>query len=188
MIDDYLRLFDREGDEYKKLIYDSSRQENEPVVRVNDINKGALHNALEWHRRAALNFSQNMNLRLADGLLISLWAEFWAIERPGGLSDEGFKTYILATALGLSPTTLTISSILSGMAVVREPRNMGPYFNYSYLGIGPSRSGVQSFIPTHTLNVVYIIFETSDYDKSVLDAIGRIVAAGKGVLVGVKEN
>ena len=56
MIDDYLKLFYRDGAEYKKLIFDRERKEKAQIQKPHDIGQGALHNALEWHRRASPKF------------------------------------------------------------------------------------------------------------------------------------
>ena len=183
MIDDYLKLFNRDGAEYKKLIFDREKKEKAQIQRPNDINQGALHNVLEWHKRAALNFAERMSLRKAAGLLVNLWAEFWGIARPEQLSSEAFRTYILTTALGISPTLPVLEALLPN-AKVRVPYEMGPYLDHSFLGIGPRLAGVESCVFTHGLNTVYVIFEQADYDTTTLDAVARAIAAGKGILVG----
>ena len=186
MIDDYLKLFYRDGEEYKKLIFDSDKKQKTKIQRANDINQGALHNTLEWHRRVALNFAERMSLRKAVGFLVNLWAEFWGLARPEQLSNEAFRTYILTTALGISPTLPVLAGLLPN-ARVRVPHEMGPYLDNSFLDTGPRLSGVASCVFTHGLNTVYIIFEQAGYDTTTLDAIARAIAAGKGILVGVAE-
>ena len=79
-----------------------------------------------------------------------------------------------------------IAELLSDAnAGARQPENMGPYLDNAFFDRGPSKDDVSSSVFTHTLNVVYIIFEEAGYDKSVLDAIARILAGGKGAQVGV---
>lgn len=184
MVDDYLKLFYRDGAEYKKLVFDRERREKTQIQNPNDINQGALHNSLEWHRRAALNFAERMSLRKAVGFLVNLWGEFWGIAKPENLSNEAFRTYILTTALGISPTLPVLETLLPN-AKVRVPHEMGPYLDHSFLDVGPRLKGAASSVFTHGLNTVYIIFESADYDTTTLDAVARAIAAGKGILVGV---
>ena len=184
MLDDYLKLFYRDGAEYKKLVFDREKKEKAQIQRPNDMDQGALHNALEWHRRVALHFAERMSLRKAVGFLVNLWAEFWGIAKPEQLSGEAFRTYILTTALGISPTLPVLESLLPN-ARVQVGHEMGPYLDHSFLDTGPRLHGIEACVFTHGLNTVYIIFEEPAYDTTTLDAIARAIAAGKGILVGV---
>ena len=67
------------------------------------------------------------------------------------------RTYILTTALGISPTLPVLEALLPN-ARVRVPHEMGPYLDNSFLDIGPRLSGVESCVFTHGLNTVYIVF------------------------------
>ena len=43
MLNDYLLLFNLQGEEYKKLIYDPTRKTEDKPINPNAINQGALH-------------------------------------------------------------------------------------------------------------------------------------------------
>lgn len=186
MIDDHLTIFNRDGIEYRKLVFDPDRSEADPVTNVNDINRGALHNMVEWHRRVGQRHGANASLTDATGALIDAWADFFAIDRPAGMSDVAFRSYILGTVLAVAVTNPVIQGIFVG-EVLRESNALGPYFDNSYLGVGAHRDGVQGCVLTHTTNALYVIFaDLASYDPSLATAAQLVKAAGIGLYQGIE--
>ena len=187
MIDDFCRLFNRDAPNYKELVFDRLATEKKEITKPNDINQGALHNALEWHFRTGQNMALKMSLKEAKDYLVDLWAMFWAIERPANLSNDAFRIYLLTTVLGISPTIPVLEDLLPN-ATFRVAKDMGPYLDHAFLDVGVKKKAKHSSVLTHELNVVYIIFDNANYDSSSLLSIIQALPAGKGLLVGVENS
>ncbi len=181
MIDDFLHIFTKEGSQYKKLVFDKDRQEKAELHRPMDINKGALHNVLEWHRMLACDLAKRMSLRDATGFLTQLWAEFWGIALPEEADDTSLRAWLLATALGLSPTPMVLASLLPS-ASLHAPESIAPYLDHTYLGISARPSFAFGSMPTLLHDVVYAVFTSIHLGQ--VEAALRAKAAGAGILIG----
>lgn len=74
-------------------------------MRMNDLNLGAISNALEYTRRFERMLIQFMNLANAEGV----WLDFWlgiiyGIARPAGMTDDAYRTYGISLLFSMKMT------------------------------------------------------------------------------------
>lgn len=187
MIDDYLKLFNQEGPEYRILIRDASRAEIEPVTDINDINQGAVHNALEYHRRYARRIFDEFSLINARGEILQEWSKFWGIPNADGLDDENFALYMIGTVLAATATEPVIEALFADQEIV-APEFIGPFFNQSYFGNPPEHGAPRGATFSHRTNAIYIFIKNlAAYSPGLLRAAKRSKAAGVGIFVTVSE-
>lgn len=188
MIDDSLALFNRDGVLYGKLIHDKNRAEFPEITNINDINSGAVYNALTWHERVIQRIGEEFSLSQATGVLLKYWGSFWNVPKPAGMSDGAYRSFLLGKVLSIATTIPVIQNIFS-TNVLKESKRIGPYLNNSYLGVGPRVSGVAGCTPTFARNVIYVIFsDEASYDPTEARAAQLVKAAGMGVFQSIRVD
>lgn len=190
----HLPSLNQTGYVFKELVGDPNRPTLDPISNINDFNKGAIYNSIEWHLRFQELASKSATLPQSEGLFLRKWAELLGVDRPPGLSDEEFKGYIVGYVLQ-GHTTLPL------MAQVVESIDGVWLLNCDQVGFAtdfsPTDNGVTSpvtpgvsasSIITFPLFGVYII--TDDISKlspAVIEKIDRMVVAGAQVFIGEIE-
>lgn len=186
MIDDHLALFNRDGEGYRSLIFDPAGEEIEPVEQITDINRGALHNALEFHDRVARRYGVGMDLRQANGELLDAFGEAWGVPRTSGMSDSAYQAHLLAQVLAVFTSAPTIQNIFANEALF-EAQGLGPYMDYSYMDVGPDRESPAGATLTQEILALYVVFADEDsVDTEKTRAAVRVKAAGVGLYQGVQ--
>ncbi|TGM87951.1 hypothetical protein [Leptospira licerasiae] len=187
---DYLPQFNSTDPTFMELFVNPSRPEFEPVTNINDINKGAIFNALEWHLRYQEVAANSSTLSKAHGFFLKDWAELLGIIRPIGFSDEEFIGYIVGYVLSNQSTTPKISEIfpLPDFYVLRSDE-FGFASDVSAVDLGISRPGpgtkAVSSIVTPERGITFILtFDSSNISDLQLTKINRIKAAGTIIYFG----
>lgn len=187
MISEYLSLFGRIGKVFKALVYNPDKTENPVISNINDINKGALHNAIEWHNRFIYRLIEEFPLTKATGFLLRNWGEFLGIPNDEGLSDDDYRAKIVAKLLAIVGTKSVIKKLIPENADVylREGNQMGWFLDVCYLDTPAYPDQMVGATFTYQHNALYILFRTLyDINLPLLRAIYQLKAAGIGVFAG----
>lgn len=190
----HLPILNQTGYVFKELVGDPNRPNLDPISNINDFNKGAIYNSIEWHLRFQELASKSATLPQSEGLFLRKWAELLGVDRPPGLSDEEFKGYIVGYVLQGHTTLPLMGQVVESIDGVWllncDQVGFATDFSPTDNGVtSPVTPGVSaSSIITFPLFGVYII--TDDIAKltpSVIEKIDRMVVAGAQVFIGEIE-
>lgn len=187
MIFDYLSLFNRLGKVFKAVVYDPDKTERSTISNINDINKGAIHNAIEWHMRFMHRLLEEFPLTKASGFLLNDWGKFLGIPNEEGLSDEDYRAKIVARLLAIVGTKSVIKKLIPENADVflREGSEMGWFLDVCYLDTPAYPDKMVGATFTYQHNALYILFRTLyDINLPLLRAIYQLKSAGIAVFAG----
>lgn len=135
---DSLPFWNPEGQIYKELVGDPSRPELDPITNVNDLNRGAIENALEWHARFQQRALAELDLREARGVFLRYWSEIYGIERPSGMTDPEFARYIINRILSVSASRPAVYAAIPPELFRRyNPAQVGAYADLACADVGP---------------------------------------------------
>lgn len=115
--------------------YDYRRPYNEPV-RVNDMNRGAIANPIEYLRRFRAFLLTQMDVGVAEGEWLLLWGRgTYGIERPAGWTDQQYRDYIYVRVMETNTSTPIIRKRLLDYAstcVIQEGVDDGAFADVSF--------------------------------------------------------
>ncbi|MCR1794897.1 hypothetical protein [Leptospira sp. id769339] len=187
---DYLPQFNATDPTFKELFADPLRPEFEPITNINDINRGAIFNAIEWHLRYQEVAADSSTLSKAQGYFLKDWAELLGIVRPIGFSDEEFIGFIVGYVLSNQSTTPKISEIFPppDFYVLRSDE-LGFASDISAVDLGIARPGpgtkAVSSVVTPERGITFILTsDSSNISDLQLTKVNRIKAAGTIVYIG----
>ncbi|MCG6170241.1 hypothetical protein [Leptospira sanjuanensis] len=178
---------------FKVLFGDTDRPELS-VTNINDINKGATYNAIEWHLRYQELATRCAILTEAEGHFLVKWAEFLGIERPPGMNDPEFVGYILGYVLSNELTLTKIAELfpLPDFAVLRcDELGFASEISATDLGLtlpGPGTKAVSSIVTPDRLVTYIIVDDFKKISDTQITELNRILAAGTGVYIGERNN
>ncbi|EKR57197.1 MULTISPECIES: hypothetical protein [Leptospira] len=188
MIDKYLSLFNKSGKVFRALFYDPDRTEKSKIQNINDINKGAIYNGIEWHYRYVKRLVDEFPLTNASGFLLNAWGEFLGVNNDSGLSDNEYRAKVLSKLLSIVGTLPAIKNLIKDLdhVEIKEAQDLGFFLNVSHLDTPVLRNKPFGSVLTHHTNAIYIIFNTIfDIDALLLRTIYQIKCAGIGAFAGV---
>ncbi|AGS80558.1 hypothetical protein [Leptospira noguchii] len=190
---DKLPQFNSTDPTFQCLWGDLDRPLISPVTNINDINKGAMYNSVEWHLLFQNLASECSTLTQSEGRFLTKWAILLGIERPTGMNDPEFVGYILGYVLSNEPTLTKISQIFQrpDYAVLRcNELGFTSEVSATDTGLflpGPNTKTVSSIV-TPLLGVSYILVEDFSFISNVqITELNRILAAGTAVYIGAKN-
>jgi len=184
----HLSLFGRFGEKFKAIVYDNDSVEKTEIKNINDINKGAIHNSVEWHNRLMQRIVEEFPLTMATGFLLRDWGEFVGIQNDTSLTDEDYRAKIFAKILSIIGTIPIIRSLLppGGSTVIKEAADLGCFLDVCHLDVPAMKNKIVGAVMTHKTNALYIIFNSSeDLNPILMRTIYELKAAGVGVYAGV---
>ncbi|PJZ51578.1 hypothetical protein [Leptospira adleri] len=188
MIAKYLSLFNRSGAVFKALFFDPERIEKPQIKNINDINKGAVFNALEWHYRFVKRLIEEFPLTNASGFLLKAWGTFLGVPNDQALPDPEYRAKILSKILAIVGTLPAIKNLVKNIdrVEVKEAQDLGFFLDVAYLDTPVLKNRPFGSVMTHPTNAIYIIFNTIfDIDSALLRTIYQLKSAGIGVFAGV---
>ncbi|MBM9499738.1 hypothetical protein JWG44_05670 [Leptospira sp. 201903071] len=188
MIARYLSLFNRSGTVFKALFFDPDRVEKIQIKNINDINKGAVYNALEWHYRFVKRLIAEFPITNASGFLLKAWGTFLGVPNDQALSDQEYRAKILSKILAIVGTLPAIKNLVKDIdrVEVKEAQDLGFFLDVAYLDTPVLKNRPFGSVMTHPTNAIYIIFNTIfDIDPALLRTIYQLKSAGIGVFAGV---
>ena len=187
-----LPFFNQTGPVFRDLVGDPNRNELDPVQAINDINKGAIENSIEWHLRFQRRAVHEVDLRNARGIFLRKWAEIYGIPRPPSMSDEDFIGYMIGRILSVSSARPALVSIFP------EPKyqvfgcaQVGAFLDVCYYNVGvqdPKKTKVRmaSSVLTFGTNSIYVYVKDPDHIGSeIKKKLYDTLAAGFAVYAGV---
>ncbi|MCG6195649.1 hypothetical protein LFX25_20615 [Leptospira sp. FAT2] len=175
---------------FRELFGNPDKPELSPVTNINDINKGALFNSIEWHLRYQDLASQCAELSKAEGYFLKLWAEFLGIERPVGMTDEEFVGYLIGYVLSNEPTIPKLGEVFPApdFVVLRcDELGFATDHSASDLGLnipGPGTKAVSGIITPDRGASYIVVDDMSRLTNLQLTEATRILAAGTAVFAG----
>ncbi|MCW7467516.1 hypothetical protein ND864_17485 [Leptospira levettii] len=187
MIFDYLSLFGRFGKVFKAILYDSDKTEKQTISNINDINKGGIHNAIEWHMRVIYRLLDEFPLTRAKGFLLRDWGRFLGIVNDEGLGDDDYRAKIIARLLSIVGTKNIIKGLIPETSDVylREGNQMGWFLDVCYLDTPAYPDKMVGAVFAFQHNALYILFRTLyDINLPLLRSIYELKSAGIGVFAG----
>jgi hypothetical protein len=121
VLNDRLRIFNRESGPYLELVGDATRAT--PVfsseVKINDINTGAVSNVVEYLRRFAVFLILQLDLSQASGDWLDYIAELaYSMVRGYGETDAQFFYRIESTIFSNGPSPISIEDALAPYATL----------------------------------------------------------------------
>lgn len=186
MISEFLNLFDQTTQTFKEFIYDRTRSENDPVNNIQDINKGALHNAIEWNNRWKTRILEESNLNVAKGLILDAFGELFGIRRIS-TDDEAYRQYILDILFPPYFTLPYLQAYLSN-AEVSECYDIGFFLDSSFLNNSNDNDIIGSNLIAES-NTVYIFWDTKkEVDFQLIRRLYRIKPAGIQLYTKAKKS
>lgn len=183
----YLPYWNKQGEEFRKLIGDLEKEEKEEITNINDINRGSIHNALYWHVRTQARAVKETNLLEAKGIYLDYWGELLDIPRPFPMEDPEYAGYIVQKILSGVLSLPSVKMIFPDQEL-REPPEVGFYADHGHTDNGPinplSPYFYNSGVISHKNNSVYVFFD--DLNDFTLQMKGRLfhIAAGTGIFIG----
>ncbi|MDI7165965.1 hypothetical protein [Leptospira santarosai] len=188
MIAKYLSLFNRSGAVFKALIFDPERSEKPQINNINDINKGAIFNALEWHYRFIKRLIDEFPLTKASGFLLKAWGLFLGVPNDQEHTDQEYRSQIITKILAIVGTLPAIKNLVKDInhVEVKEAQELGFFLDVAYFDTPVLKNRPFGSVMTHPTNAIYIIFNTIfDIDPALLQTIYQLKSAGVGVFAGV---
>ncbi|EMO29396.1 hypothetical protein LEP1GSC170_1204 [Leptospira interrogans serovar Bataviae str. HAI135] len=127
MIDKYLSLFNKSGKVFRALFYDPDRKEKNHIQNINDINKGAIYNGIEWHYRFIKRLVDEFTLTNASGFLLNAWGEFLGVANDTNLPDYEYRAKILSKLLSIVGTLPAIKNLIKDLdhVEIKEAQELG---------------------------------------------------------------
>ncbi len=117
-----LTFFNEDNQIYKDLIGDASKSDNITAVdpdhvTVNEINRGAIGNVVEYLRRLRAFLIDGMDMQDAVGYSLLWWGlDAYGIDKPPGWTDADYKDFIVARILETNDGPVAISEFLKRYA------------------------------------------------------------------------
>ncbi|EIE01436.1 hypothetical protein [Leptospira licerasiae] len=188
---EYLPQFNATDPSFKDLFVDPSRPEFNPITNINDINKGAIFNALEWHLRYQELAANSSTLSNAQSTFLKDWADLLGIARPASLSDEEFIGYIIGYVLSNQSTTPKISEIFpSPDFFVLRSDEFGFASDVSALDLeiarpGPGTKGVSAILVPDRGFTLVLTSDPTKISGLLFIKLNRIKVAGTIVYFGI---
>ena len=136
-IHNFLPYFNQDGDVYSDLFGTINSIPKSKIFDINDLNQGALTNALEWHFGVKKNAIDSLNIRNATGTFLDIWGDVFGIKRPQGMVDEIYKDYLLKSIFDFNPTVVGLDVLSKKYSFsYRVYDEMGVYLDKSFLDVG----------------------------------------------------
>lgn len=185
-----LPQFNQDGEEYKKLIGDPSRQPlSDPIRLPNDLDRGSVENAIAWSNGFQERAINETNLQNARGIFLDAWADFYGFQRQPGMSDEEFIGWMLGTILSSVASRPIIYAILPSPTFAKFHASETGFFAdiscASVPVVRPGRHRLAAGIPTQKSNATYAYVDDLDSLTDLMRAqIITVIAAGFDVFVG----
>ena len=159
MINDHLALLDQSSKNYKDLIYDPDGVENTPVLTTQDIQKGAIHNSLEYNSRWKDRLKLERNLLTASSFLLDAWGTLFGIPRNSEIDSE-YVEFIKGKIL---PPNFTLSWIKENLPPdsAQEAQETGFFLDEDYMNDSVAQNDTGSVLTARS-NAIYITLPTSE--------------------------
>lgn len=187
-ISDYLTIFNRKGSVYKALVHDPTQPQSDIINNIQDINRGGIHNALEWTARFVMRLKEEFPLLNARGHLLKEWGKFLGFKNDLGLDDQAYLEAIVSKILSIIGTLPIIKRLLptNSLTIIKEAHEMGFYLDNAYFDTSVDKVNQVSSVFTHPRCAIYVIFEDLfTVDTQLLKLIVSLKIAGVGVYAGV---
>jgi len=187
-ISDYLAIFSRKGPVYKAFVHDPSQTQSDVITNVQDLNRGGIHNALEWTARFVMRLKEEFPLLNARGHLLREWGKFLGFKNDLGLDDQGYLESIISKILSIVGTLPIIKRLLpeNSLTLIKEAHEMGFYLDNAYFDVPVDKVNQVSAVFTHPRCAIYVIFEDLfTVDTQLLRLIASLKIAGVGLYAGV---
>jgi hypothetical protein len=190
-IHERLPFFNKSGPIYRVFIGDIEREELPTITNINDINRGAIENAVEWHRRLQKRSVAEMNIREARGLFLRFWQDILGTPRPTSMTDEDFADYmvrkILATGVAKPQVFAAIPDALFEKFGSKQPP--GGFSDVCHADVGPippSGPFWASSVVSFPRNAIYVVVRSADViTDGIRTRLDAAMAAGIAVFVAV---
>ena len=137
-LNNYLKIFNQTSGEYLNLIGDYSKPDITPTgtVKINDTNKGAISNVLEYER-ATMNFfiAQLTLSNTVDDYLDFIGETYYGLQRNQGEVDNDYYTRILNSIFSIKCTKPAIYNAIQSYGTnirIEEGANYGAFCDASY--------------------------------------------------------
>ena len=189
---DVLPFFNKEGEIFMELIGDPRRPELPVISNINDINQGALSNALLWHKRfQAQATAAALDVTQARGILLDRYQKVYGVIRLNGQTDEDYANYILESLTSVGCAAPQIDEIVTGPGITKfKCSQMGMFSDYSATDVRIMDPGssmrLRSGIPTYLAGATYLYVDSfSDVTVTMIALLRKSLAAGTAVLMGV---
>ena len=182
--------FNPTGPVFRALIGDLDRPELDVITKANDINKGAIFNVIEWHRRFQEYAKDCSVFDQADSWFLDKWTTLLGIRRPGGMTDEEFIGYVIGYVLSSLGTITKVSEIFPEPDFhVFNSDEIGFVSDYSVTDLGvidPTTGGINpSSVFTFPRNATYVLVDDPTIITELqLEKIIRVLAAGTALFIG----
>ena len=168
------------------MIYSPDGIENSPVLTTQDIQKGAIHNSLEWNSRWKDRLKTERNFRDASSFLLDAWGELLGIKRNSEIDSE-YKDYINSKIFPPDFTIAWVKSIITN-AQIKETYEVGFFLNDSFLDDPIDLESTGSTL-TALSNAIYIIYEKrTDIAWEEIYLLLRHRSAGIAIYIGWIER
>ena len=190
-----LPMFNRAGKEYYALVGNMMKEEAQPVVTVNDINTGAIQNAVEWHRRFQRRaVFEAADVRRARTFFLRIWSDITGIEPPSGMTEEEFAVYILARVTGGQSASQTLPSIIPEEWTIIPTPQLGAFADHFYSDVGVldprNPESEASSVTTSRVFGIYVLVPIQDAHRittALSDTITAAMPSGTAVYFGLYE-
>jgi len=140
---EYIPIINSGGETFKALFGDDRPEltPSGPYAQINDMNSGAIANALEYERRTGRYTVTQLFLSEAKGSFLDYMGNSWFnTPRPIGLADEEYRQYIIDKAIGGKESGASLKNILTKYSVEEViiyesgTAKTSMVVNYSYVG------------------------------------------------------
>lgn len=184
--------FNQTGQVFKDLVGDQDREILEPISSINDINQGAIFNALFSHVSHKALASKSVVLTEAETIYLDKWGEILKIDRPAGFSDAAYIGFILGRILSSIASLPQISRLFSDIpgVFVFPAKEMGFFSDFSCTDMGivnPSvpLSRLASSVICFQSNCVYVyVPDLSAITPNVIAQMAFLQAGGTAIFIG----
>lgn len=183
----YLPQWNLEDPEFKKLISDIERIELSPILNINDINKGSIHNALYWHIRSQKRTVDECDLRQSTEPFLSLWASFLDFQKPYPMTDAEFSAYIIQSILS-GVVSLPVVKLIFDPYVIKQASDIPMFSDWMFCDLGALNPSdpyyICQSIPYNPHDALYVFMTDLNQYTSIMK--GKIKAgfpAGVGLYI-----
>lgn len=186
---DHLPLWNKDGEIFKGFIGDRFSPEDPVIKEINDINGGAIYNAVEWHVR----FQELAKVSAALGEALSVFLDIWGwvlnIKRPNAAySDIEYRGFLIGKILSTVTTTPGMRKIFIDFPFF-HCEEMGFFADFSCSDVGvldpnkPNR--LASSITTFAYDACYVYTpDMALITNEILTRAKAQKAAGTALLIG----